>query len=375
MMKAKLGIYIHIPFCWKKCNYCDFISFSKMELADQYLIALINEIKASKYKDYIIDTIYFGGGTPSAIPSEYVRKIFIALQESFDLSNLNEVSIEVNPGTVTKEKLEEYFDIGINRVSVGVQSFDSNMLKRLGRIHTKENVYDTIDLIRKAGFENYSLDLMYGLPEDSLERIVSDLSEAIALKPKHISIYGLIIEEGTKFEKDYAEGKLILPTDEDLLLMRHLINQSLLIAGYKRYEISNYCQPGFESRHNLIYWHNEDYLGFGLGSTSKIDNCRYRNTQVLEDYIDIGNDLAKYDLVEIDDNMAMEDGIILGLRLSKGLDLIDFVTRYNIDIREKYREAISELEQLKLISLEDDHLRLTENGFDVANYCMVKFLS
>lgn len=369
------GIYIHIPFCKRKCNYCDFVSSSNVGKVDKYIEALIKEIELSSSRGEKIRTIYIGGGTPSYIDGEYIKKIFFKLKEVFDLSGLEEFTIEVNPGTIDEDKVKDYRDIGVNRVSIGVQSFDDTFLKRLGRIHTKKEVYATISLLEEFGITNYSLDIMYGLPDDSLARLESDLNEAIRLEPKHISVYGLIVEEDTNFYNDFIEGNLVLPDEDTLIDMRSRINSILEDEGYYRYEIANYSKKDYESKHNLIYWHNEDYLGFGLNSTSKVGGYRCRNTDDIDEFIESINKLAKYDLVEIDKDMEVEDAIMLGLRLTKGIDTNLFKARYKIDIKKKYIKALKELEEEGLIMVEDNNIRLTSKGLDLGNYCIFKILS
>lgn len=366
---------MHIPFCLKKCNYCDFVSFGKMDKIKEYIESLLKEIEFSEHKGKEVNTIYIGGGTPSSISAEYIVKVIAKLKEKFDLSKLSEFTIEINPGTVDLNKLNIYYQLGINRVSVGVQSFDNKMLKRLGRIHTEKEVYDNIFTLRKIGFKNISIDLMYGLPFDTMARIESDLKKAIKLDLQHISVYGLIVEKNTPFYNEYLKGNLILPKEEELITFREKINQMLNKAKYIRYEISNYTKAGYESRHNLIYWHNEDYLGFGLSSASKIDGNRYRNSDNLKEYLETVSNLVKYDLVEIDKNISVEDSIMLGLRLIEGIDVEFFKAVYKIDIEEKYKEVILKLKNLHLMKIEDGFLKLTKRGLDLSNYCILEFLS
>ena len=351
------------------------MSFSRTDKIEKYIESLLQEIELSKHKGKSIATIYIGGGTPSAIPLKYITKIIGKLKEEFDLSQLEEMTIEVNPGTVDLNKLKTYYQLGISRVSVGVQSFDHKILKGLGRIHTEKEVYDTIFMLREIGFKNISIDLMYGLPFDTVNRIESDLGKALRLNPEHISVYGLIVEEKTLFHKEYLRGNLIIPEEEELLSFREKIDKILNEARYSRYEISNYSKEGYESKHNLIYWHNEDYLGFGLNSTSKMDNNRYRNSDDLEEYLETANNLAKYDLVEIDEDISVEDGVMLGLRLIEGIDIESFNARYKIDIEKKYKEVILELEKLQLMKTEDGFLKFTKRGLELSNYCILRFLS
>ena len=377
-MNNRTGIYVHIPFCIRKCGYCDFVSNSKYELEDKYFEKLISEIeyrgRNDEYKNKVINTIYFGGGTPSSVHPHNIEKVVVALKENFDLSNLEEMSIEVNPGTCNNDNIGKYYEMGFNRLSIGVQSFDEDMLKRIGRIHNQADIYNTVNDAKEAGFGNISIDLMYGLPDDSLERVEKDLELAKELEHQHISTYGLIVEEGTRFHDELLEGTLKLPEEELLLQMRELINEKLKKDGFKRYEIANYAKAGYESRHNLIYWKNDDYYGFGLNSTSKIGKMRFMNESDINKYVE-SNNFEKYNLEEITEEMKIEEAIFLGLRLIDGIDLKEFSNRYNIDIKEKYRKVLDELLDIKAIMLSDGDLRFTDYGLGISNYCLAKFLS
>ncbi|KAF0091479.1 MAG: oxygen-independent coproporphyrinogen III oxidase [Fusobacteria bacterium] len=381
MMNNRTGIYVHIPFCIKKCDYCDFISASNYELEDQYFEKLITEIQYRGNEERetddgnkVINTIYFGGGTPSSVRLDNIRKVVTALKEKFNLAKLEEMTIEVNPGTCNNDNIQNYYEMGFNRLSIGVQSFDEEMLKRIGRIHNRADIYKTVDIAQKAGFKNISIDLMYGLPNDSLERLEKDLKLAMEMNLQHISTYGLIVEEGTKFYDELNEGRLLLPEEDELLQMRDLINRKLFDQGFKRYEIANYAKAGYESKHNLIYWNNDDYYGFGLNSTTKVDDRRYMNEPDILKYIG-SNEFEKYNLEEITEVMKIEEAIFLGLRLIEGIDLVDYFNRYNIDIKEKYKKVIDELIDIKAMWLGDRTLRLTDYGFEISNYCLAKFLS
>lgn len=382
-MMNRTGIYVHIPFCIKKCNYCDFISDSNYELEDKYFEKLISEIQYrgnedrkgnSSVSDRLINTIYFGGGTPSSVSSDYIKKVVNALKEKFNLANLEEMTIEVNPGTCNNDNIQDYYEMGFNRLSIGVQSFDEDMLKNIGRIHNRADIYKTVDIAHDAGFKNISIDLMYGLPEDSILRLKKDIELAMALNLQHISTYGLIVEEGTKFYDQMNDGILILPEEDELLQMRDLINGKLLDQGFNRYEIANYAKAGYESKHNLIYWNNDDYYGFGVNSTTKVDDMRFMNETDILKYIG-SNEFEKYNLEEITEEMKIEEAIFLGLRLIEGINLVDFFNRYNINIKEKYTKVIDELIDIKAMWLSDRTLRLTDYGFEISNYCLAKFLS
>lgn len=282
--KQYLGIYIHIPFCIKKCSYCDFLSFSagKME-QENYIFALLGEISkwgeyyGKKGRDYQVSTIYFGGGTPSVLESVYIKEIFSAIKNSYTIKSDAEITIECNPKTADYNKFDSYLKIGINRLSIGLQSVHNNELKQIGRIHTWEDFLQTYRAARSAGFSNINLDIMSALPDQTYDSYYKTLETVIRLNPKHISSYSLIIEEGTLFFDMYQQGILHLP-DEDLeRQMYYNTNKFLEQSGYHRYEISNYAKTGYESKHNSSYWKRENYLGFGLGSSSFIDNIRFQN--------------------------------------------------------------------------------------------------
>lgn len=378
MMNKRTGIYVHVPFCIRKCSYCDFVSNSKYELEDKYFEKLVSEIQSrdidEEYKVRVINTIYFGGGTPSSVSSVNIKKVVMAIKENFDLANLEEMTIEVNPGTCNNDNIQDYYDMGFNRLSIGVQSFNEDMLKRIGRIHNRADIYKTVDIARQIGFKNISIDLMYGLTDDSLIRLEKDLELAMEMNIQHISTYGLIVEEATKFYDELKEGRLNLPEEELLLNMRKLINEKLFAFGFKRYEIANYAKTGYESKHNIIYWNNDDYYGFGLNSTTKVDNSRYMNEPDIIEYIG-SKEFRKYNLEEITEEMKIEEAIFLGLRLTDGIDLEVFSNRYNINIIEKYKKIIDELIDIKAMCLSDRTLRLTDYGFEISNYCLAKFLS
>lgn len=375
MMRSRLGVYVHIPYCIRKCSYCDFNSGIDYASVDAYVDALSMEIrhKGESLGRPRIHTIYLGGGTPSSIELKFIRKILDAIKEAFLTDELEETTIECNPGTVDMDALRVYRTLGIDRISIGVQSFDDEMLVRLGRIHSGDVARETIRLAREAGFDNLSIDLMYGLPMDRLDRLESDVKESMKLGVDHLSAYGLILEEGTKLKEEHDRGNLFLPDEDALLQMRQRIGEILQVKGLRRYEIANYAKPGFESIHNLTYWHNEDYLGFGLGATGKVGDRRRVNPSGMSRYLDdpIGSGTEE----AITETMSMEEGIFLGLRLVEGIGLTDFKERYGIDINERYKQVLVELKHLGAIETNDGKLRLTPLGMDISNWCMAKFLS
>lgn len=288
----QIGIYIHIPFCQKKCSYCDFISFAGCEdKINQYIEALKKEIKNFLKQNeefnnkFEINTIYLGGGTPSFIESKYIKEILNIIKNSFKIKNDVEITIEINPGTVNENKIKDYVEIGVNRVSLGLQSTHNRILKEIGRIHSFEDFLFTYKLIRKNGINNINIDLMLGLPNQSIEEFKESVNKIIELQPEHISVYSLILEEGTPMYKLYDENKLNIPSEEMERQMYWYAKKTLENNSYIHYEISNFSKKGFESKHNLNCWKQEEYIGFGLAAHSYMEGKRYCNIKNLENYI------------------------------------------------------------------------------------------
>ena len=275
MSKKEIGLYIHIPFCKHKCDYCDFVSFANKEKEiKKYIEALTTEIQQRHLEQYKIKTVYIGGGTPSFIDSKYIIEILNLINKE----NAEEITIEVNPGTVDKEKLQSYYNIGINRLSLGLQSTDNNILKQIGRIHTYEQFLTTYNLATEIGFKNINIDLMIGLPNQTVCDVETSLEKIIKLNPQHISVYSLILEEGTVMEDKIKNGILKLPEEVQERKMYWLVKNKLEDVGFIHYEISNFAKPGFESKHNYSCWEQEEYIGVGLAAHSYINKIRYSNT-------------------------------------------------------------------------------------------------
>ncbi len=390
MTKLPLGIYVHIPFCVRKCNYCDFLSAPEdISCVREYVFMLKKEILAFKKAAgrYYVRTIYFGGGTPSSIDAGLIAEIFETIRDVFDLTFLTETTIEVNPGTVSPEKLSMYGRIGFNRLSIGVQSADDNELKMLGRIHTFEQARETVEEARKAGFMNISCDVISALPGQSMEKYKDNLEKILSLNPEHISSYSLIIEEGTKFFEMYGpdgEKKEMLPDEETDRAMYAWTKERLKKAGYERYEISNYARPGFESVHNSSYWTGTDYIGFGLGAASLIDGRRYSNVGTHGEYsmyaadetIDDTNVSTRCRLLDevLDKEAQMSEFMILGLRMTKGVSETSFREKFNENLSDIYGKSIEKLVREGLLERSDDYIRLTDFGLDVSNIVFEEFL-
>lgn len=403
----ELGLYLHIPFCVKKCDYCDFLSAPATEdTKEQYVNALLTEIESwsDRAKEYIVTTIFFGGGTPSCINAEEIRRIMEAIRKTFiiDTERL-EATIEVNPGTVDREKLLVYKSAGLNRLSFGLQSANNEELKLLGRIHTYEQFEENFLTAREAGFENINVDLMSALPGQSLETWENTLRTVIALNPEHISAYSLIIEEGTEFYEHYREGGdkfLELPDEDTDRRMYHRTKEILKEHAYERYEISNYAKSGYKCAHNCTYWNGQEYLGLGLGASSLLNGARFMNLHNLEQYIQLCTefrhnaswrnrseqpedlrDERNPDRIGLVHNIEVltireriEEFMFLGLRMCCGISRNAFLQRFQTDICSIYSDTFKQLMKQNLITVEGDLIRLTDTGIDVSNTILALFL-
>lgn len=383
-MKKFMQLYIHIPFCVKKCAYCDFLSFpadEQMQVA--YVQALQKELEfyGSKYSDRFISTIFIGGGTPSWLDERAMASIMECVYRNFEVAADAEITIECNPGTVSDEKFAVYKEIGINRLSIGLQSANNEELKTLGRIHTYEQFLRTYDKARHHGFSNINVDLMSALPGQTPEGFLSSLKKVIRLKPEHISAYSLIIEEGTPFYEKYQKDvelreagreTILLPTEEEEYQTTKKTQELLQLEGYHWYEISNFAKPGKECRHNIGYWKRADYLGVGLGAASLIDNVRYANTSDIYEYIKSPEEAAKGEPVSRD--AQMEEFMFLGLRMVDGFHREEFEQAFGVAIEGVYGTELKRLQQEELLLQKEGYIRLTEKGIDVSNYALSQFL-
>lgn len=372
----ELGIYIHIPFCKRKCAYCDFISFSgQQKLIKPYINALIREIKNYKTEKekYVIKTIYFGGGTPSFIESKYIVDILSNIKKKFNVLENAEITIEANPGTVDEQKLKDYYNAGINRISFGLQSTRSELLKLVGRIHSYSSFLEAYNLARKIGFKNINIDLMIGLPVQFLEDVQKDLEKIIELKPEHISVYSLIVEEGTRIEEKIKNKELYLPSEELERKMYWEVKRKLEEAGYIHYEISNYSKPSFESKHNMSCWNQEEYLGFGLAAHSYINNKRYSNTIDFDEYFDWPENSKIIHEKQTKEDKQKEF-MLLGLRKIEGIKISDFKNKFVENPIYLYRESLNKLVTQELIEIDIDNIKLTNRGIDLANLVWEEFI-
>lgn len=399
-VKKELELYVHIPFCVKKCAYCDFLSGPAGEAEKAaYTEALLREIKGRReaYRDYRVSTVFLGGGTPSVLTGEETARIFHALGENFDISRDAEITMEVNPGTVTGEKAAVWRQCGVNRLSIGLQSVDDRELEMLGRIHTFREFLDTWEIVRKAGFCNVNVDLISAIPGQTEESWERTLRTAAELGPEHLSAYSLIIEEGTPFYEKYGSGDnnghtvgaLPLPDEDTEREIYQMTGEILKTYGYHRYEISNYAKQGYECRHNLGYWERKPYLGLGLGASSLVEEQRFHNTSDMRKYMEIFGDPdlsrslcagagrpgpAAEEIEVLTTEDQMEEFMFLGLRKTNGISCREFRENFGRTIEEVYGNQIRRFDGLGLMKREGDRLRLTEQGIDVSNSVFVEFM-
>lgn len=376
--QAKLGLYIHIPFCVRKCHYCDFNSGPLSQKARRrYLEALRQEIENTPCRGSTATTIFFGGGTPSELSRGELQKLVSTLRQTFVAKPQAEWSIECNPGTVSRSYFPALLEMGFNRVSLGIQSFHDHHLKALGRVHNSEEARVAYRWLRQAGFQNVNLDLIFALPEQTLQEWRDDLEEALYLSPEHLSLYNLTIEPGTEFGNRLARGELG-EIDEDLAAdMYELAMDLTQAAGYEQYEISNYSRPGRQCAHNLIYWRNQPYLGFGISAASFIEGTRWSNTANLIEYAQSApsGQVTRAHQEKLEDRAALGEEIMLGLRTEEGISLASLSTRYRCDISPLFASTLEFLGQQGLLSQEEDRVKLTRRGKLLANDVCVRFLS
>lgn len=378
MMKTNLGLYIHIPFCEKKCNYCDFNSsnYSK-DIQSRYIEALISEIKtqAKNYKNYYADSVFIGGGTPSTLSFELLESLVIVIKEVFNFAEDIEFTIEVNPNSLDIIKLAKYLELGINRLSIGGQSFIDSELEILGRLHKSRDIYRAVEDARLVGFENINLDLMTGIPYQTLESFKFSLNKAINLGLNHISAYSLIIEDGTFFGNNYDFIERYLPSEDEEREIYHYLVDRLNEKGYYQYEISNFSRLNKESRHNKKYWLCQDYLGLGLGAHSRIGVRRFENFSRIEEYIKAieSGDSA----IECEADLSLPDQlnekIIMGLRLNNGLDIKEINDSFKIDFMDFYSEEVKKNLENGLIFIESQRIKLSKKGRDFSNQVELDF--
>ena len=390
METKNIGIYVHIPFCKRKCRYCDFKSYEdKEELIENYIKYLKYELaqvgdgnsmdsKEGYDKLAIVNTIYIGGGTPSFIDSKYIVEIINTIKEHYTLNTDVEITIEVNPGTVTKEKLQDYIKCGINRLSIGLQSTKESLLKQLGRIHSLAEFEQTYQMARKVGFKNINIDLMIGLPNQTLEDVIDSINKVLKYNAEHVSVYSLIVEENTPLYDDIQSKKLILPEEDLERSMYYKVKEMLEENGYIHYEISNFAKPNFESKHNLACWSQEEYIGIGVSAHSYTNNVRYSNIDSIEEYIknfETNNEIDNFIFHEKQNKESqMQEYMLLGLRKLKGVQIQNFKNKFGENPIYLYHKELEKLAKQDLIEVDGDNIRLTKKGLDFANLVWEEFV-
>ena len=386
----EIGIYVHIPFCSSKCFYCDFNSFAnKGGYIEKYVKCLQKEIKNvgdrvrlnsnGNYAELpIAKTLYIGGGTPSFIDAKYIEQIMDTIQTNFEIDKNIEATIEVNPGTVTLEKLQKYREIGINRLSIGLQTSNDDLLKLIGRIHNLEQFLQTVNLAKLAGFSNINVDMMIGLPNQTIYDVEDTLNKLIKLDVTHISVYSLIVEEGTKIEKLLNDGTLKLPDEEIERYMYWFAKRKLEGNGYIHYEISNFAKIPYRSKHNLDCWNQKEYIGFGVSASSYEEGVRYRNKDEIEEYIkNIEADEERKNVIideKQDKQTMMNEYMILGLRKINGININEFRRKFEVSPLYKYNKELTKLVREGLINIDTNNIRLSKKGLDLANLVWEEFI-
>ena len=379
-MKRDWGIYVHIPFCRKKCLYCDFASFAGAEEEiPSYMDALCRELKMVLPKATNLygapQTLYIGGGTPSLLPIREIEKVFLATYEFAPRENFSEITVEGNPESLTSEKLAAYREFGANRLSVGVQSFNDRLLQIIGRVHSGKDAVLAVENAKQAGFFNISVDIIYALPEETLKDLKRDLATAAGLNIPHISVYGLTAEEGTPLHKRLQKGEIMLPSEDDEEAMYDLVANFLPSRGFNRYEVSNYAKPGFESKHNSLYWRYAPYAGAGLSASGFLLGERYKNTSDLTEYVE---KLSRGESVGEKEPRSQKDAIFefvfLGLRTSNGVSKEGFQKEFDIELESLYGKKIESLARQNLVVSDSKSLRLTKPGVKIGNMIFAEFI-
>lgn len=369
------SIYIHIPFCINKCLYCNFLSVPYSDSSARYYINTIIREASILFEDTLFDTLYIGGGTPTVLRKELFAEL---LKNIFSITSFKkeyEATVEANPETLDSEKLDKLLSLGINRLSLGVQSFNDDELFELGRVHSSSKAIEAVKNAKKAGFKNINIDLIFGIPGQALTSWKETLSQAEALRPTHISVYCLTVEEETEFYKRIKEGQISVPDDKETLQMYETAINFLESCGFVQYEISNFALPGFACQHNLNYWNRGTYYGLGSGAHSFVKNRRFHNTKNILGYLKDGKAGIFYpeSLETITEKDAIFETLFLGLRKTEGINIIDVNKLYGIDIKVRYQEQLKELLEAGLIEMTDTHMKLTRKGLFLSNEVFLRF--
>ena len=374
MQKKPTSAYVHIPFCTQICYYCDFSKvFIKNQPVDSYLEHLLQEFHS--YDIQKLRTLYIGGGTPTALSASQLEVLLEGLTKNLDLSMLEELTIEANPGDLDADKIAVLQNSAVNRVSLGVQTFDDKMLKKIGRSHTEKDIYENIDRLKLAGFDNISIDLIYALPGQTMDQVRDNVAKAIALDIPHMSLYSLILENHTVFMNRMRRGKLPLPKEELEAEMFEYIISELEKAGFEHYEISNFSKPGFESRHNLMYWDNSEYYGIGAGASGYVDGVRYKNHGPIRHYLKaVEEGSARINEEHLSQREQMEEEMFLGLRKKSGVSIRRFEEKFATSFEELYGQVVKDLCHQGLLQVEGQQIRMTKKGLFLGDTVAERFI-
>lgn len=374
MLKKPTSAYVHIPFCTQICYYCDFSKvFIKNQPVDAYLQALIREFRS--YDITELRTLYIGGGTPTSISAVQLDYLLTELSRDLNLNTLEEFTIEANPGDLTVDKIEVLQKLAVNRVSLGVQTFNDKHLKRIGRSHNEAQIYSTIDALKTAGFQNISIDLIYALPGQTMDDVRSNVAKALSLNIPHLSLYSLILEHHTVFMNKMRRGKLHLPTEDLEAEMFEYIISEMERNGFEHYEISNFTKPGFESRHNLMYWDNVEYYGVGAGASGYLDGIRYRNRGPIQHYLKgVSEGNARLSEEVLSKNEMMEEELFLGLRKKEGVSIGKFEQKFGTSFEKRYGQIVQELQSDGLLKENNGFIQMTKKGLFLGDTVAEKFI-
>ncbi|HEN8021282.1 TPA: radical SAM family heme chaperone HemW [Streptococcus agalactiae] len=374
MLKKPTSAYVHIPFCTQICYYCDFSKvFIKNQPVDAYLQALIREFRS--YDITELRTLYIGGGTPTSISAVQLDYLLTELIRDLNLNTLEEFTIEANPGDLTVDKIEVLQKSAVNRVSLGVQTFNDKHLKRIGRSHNEAQIYSTIDALKTAGFQNISIDLIYALPGQTMDDVRSNVAKALSLNIPHLSLYSLILEHHTVFMNKMRRGKLHLPTEDLEAEMFEYIISEIERNGFEHYEISNFTKPGFESRHNLMYWDNVEYYGVGAGASGYLDGIRYRNRGPIQHYLKgVSEGNARLSEEVLSKNEMMEEELFLGLRKKEGVSIGKFEQKFGTSFEKRYGQIVQELQSDGLLKENNGFIQMTKKGLFLGDTVAEKFI-
>ncbi|HEL0027212.1 radical SAM family heme chaperone HemW [Streptococcus equi] len=374
MSKKPTSAYVHIPFCTQICYYCDFSKvFIKNQPVDAYLEALIKEFES--YQINSLKTLYIGGGTPTAITAKQLDYLLSHLQQHLQLDQLEEFTIEANPGDLTEDKIAVLRQSAVNRISLGVQTFNDKQLKQIGRSHTEAQIYTTIASLKEAGFQNMSIDLIYALPGQTIQQVKENVAKALALDIPHLSLYSLILEHHTVFMNKMRRGKLQLPTEDLEAEMFEYIISEMEANGFEHYEISNFTKPGFESRHNLMYWNNDEYFGCGAGASGYLNGIRYRNRVPIQHYLKaVADGNARLSEEVLTKEEMMEEELFLGLRKKSGVSVSRFQEKFGLSFESRYGSVVRELQAQGLLVKDKDFVRMTKKGLFLGDSVAEKFI-